>query len=139
MATEELTKLKRGDRVRYGETIYFFRPNGGYCYLFLYEKDMDDVTKAIYHVPRSKVKLYVSQPPLYPLTGRVPSFRHPLSIPDEETEFAMGLIRQLSSPPVYRIVETKIHDKVYKTREEAEAALPANTETSTYRIIENHK
>ena len=123
--------LKRGDRVRYSQKTYFFRPNGSSCYLFLDEGDMDDIKKAAHAVPRTKVELYVPQPTASHWSER----RHPLSVSDEETDQAEALIRALSPKPVYRIVETKVLAGVYASQEEAEAARPPSTDTATYRIV----
>lgn len=67
---------KRGDRVRYGTGIYYFRPNGSQCLLFPRLQDVADVRKAWFTPLRSQVSELTADE-LDRIDGRVPPARHP--------------------------------------------------------------
>lgn len=68
-AQKPLQRLKRGDVVRYGNFLYFFQPNGTYCYLYHNSEDIGVVARrvlsplrfSVYKASPDESRLFIAQ------------------------------------------------------------------------------
>jgi hypothetical protein len=93
-------EIRRGDRVKYFDRIYYARPCGNIVLLFNRQEDLRDVTLSIYGPRKEKVEV-LTQEQLDRIDGKslhhTSTSRHPLTLSNEETDTAEKLIMMLKT------------------------------------------
>ncbi len=91
--------VSTGDRVKYGQEIYYFQPHGSSCYLYRRKEDVSQTAKALFS-PRHRCIIPLTRAELDALDGKLPrttkrNLLHPLTLDDSETDDAESFISRL--------------------------------------------